>query len=129
MATAQVLKATHTVDDRVRGVEDKVLDVDNRVAGVDDRVAAVDERVAGVDVRVASVDNRVEGVEGRVANVDEDVKAVKDKVAVVIDGTQPSSIGHQENMFNSDVLRGKGDKSSHEPNNKRHEAFVISYLR
>ena len=78
MATAQVLKATHTVDDRVRGVDDKILNVDNRVAGVDDRVARVD--------------NRVEGVEGRVASVDEKVEAIDDKVAVVIDGAQPPSI-------------------------------------
>jgi fructose-1-phosphate kinase PfkB-like protein len=41
MATAQVLRATHTVDDRVRVVEDKVLTVDNRVVGVDDKVAVV----------------------------------------------------------------------------------------
>ena len=72
MATAQVLKATHTVDDRVRGVDDKILNVDNRVAGVDDRVACVD--------------NRVEGVERRVASVDDKVEAIDNKVAVVIDG-------------------------------------------
>ena len=65
MATAQVLKVTHTVDERVRGVTDDVLAVDNRVAGVEYRVAGVDDRVAGVDDRV---------------------KAVDDKVATVIDG-------------------------------------------
>ena len=41
MATAQVLKITHTVDERVRGVADQVLGVDNRVAVIDDKVAAV----------------------------------------------------------------------------------------
>jgi hypothetical protein len=60
MATAQVLKITHAVDDRVLGV-------DNRVAGVDDRVAGVDDKVSSVDGRV---------------------KAVDDKVAAVIEGTQ-----------------------------------------
>ena len=60
MATAQVLKVTHAVDDRVLGV-------DNRVAGVDDRVAGVDDKVSSVDGRV---------------------KAVDDKVAAVIDGAQ-----------------------------------------
>ena len=79
MATAQVLKATHTVDDRV--------------VRVDDKVAHADERVAGVEGRVASVDNRV--------------KAIDDMVAVGIDGAQPSFISHQETMFNPDVLRGK----------------------
>jgi hypothetical protein len=47
MAAAQVLKATHTVDDtgRVRGVADIALGVDNRVAGVGDRVQGVDDKV------------------------------------------------------------------------------------
>ena len=48
----QILKATHAVDDRVRGVRIRWLDVDNRVAGVDDRVASVDDRVVSVDDRV-----------------------------------------------------------------------------
>ena len=39
MVTAQVLEATHTVEDRV-------LDVDNRVAGVDNHVKAIDDKVA-----------------------------------------------------------------------------------
>ncbi len=75
MVTAQVLKATHTVDDKVGRVEDKVLDVDNRVASVDDRVASVDDKV----------------------------KAVEDKVAVVIDGAQPYLNSHQGNTCNSDA--------------------------
>jgi hypothetical protein len=110
MATAQVLKATHTV-------EDKVLDVDTRVAGVDDRVAGVD--------------SRVEGVKGRVASVDDKVKAIDDKVAVVIDGAQPSSISHQGSIFNSVVPRGERGKGSYTTNSKRHgsnETFVITYL-
>jgi hypothetical protein len=48
MATAQVLKATHAVDDRVRGVADQVVGVDYRVASVDERVRAVDDKVAEV---------------------------------------------------------------------------------
>ena len=61
MATAQVLKVTHTVDDRVRGVTNEVLGVDNRVAGVDARVADVDARVASVDDRVKSVVAVIDG--------------------------------------------------------------------
>jgi hypothetical protein len=48
MATAQILKTAHTIDDRVTGVADKVLGVDNRVASVDNRVKAVDDKVAAV---------------------------------------------------------------------------------
>ena len=70
MVTAQVLDATHTVDDRVRVVEDKV------------------------------------------AGIDDNVKAIDNKVAVVIDGTQPPLISQEDNVFSSDVLRGKGNKGS-----------------
>ena len=41
MATAQILKVTHTVDENVRGVRDEVLGVDSRVAGVGDNVNQV----------------------------------------------------------------------------------------
>jgi hypothetical protein len=55
MTTAQVLKATHTVDERVREVTGEVLGADNRVASVDARVASVDDRVKSVDEKVAAV--------------------------------------------------------------------------
>ena len=41
MAVAQNLKATNTVDERVRGVANTVVAIDNRVASVDDKVAEV----------------------------------------------------------------------------------------
>jgi hypothetical protein len=43
MAVAQVLKATHNVDDRVRGVDDRVTGVDNRVMALGDKVVEVIE--------------------------------------------------------------------------------------
>jgi hypothetical protein len=139
MVTAQVLGATHTVDDKVGRVEDKVLEVDNKVSGVDDRVVGVDERVAGVDDRVARVDDRVVGIDDRVARVDERVagvdgyvKAIDDKVAVVIDGAQLSPISQQQDLFNSDVPRGKRDKGSHTASRRRHgssQKLVIFFLR
>ena len=57
MAAAQVLKATHTVDDtgRVTGVVDIALSVDNRVAGVGDQVQGVGDQVQGVDDKVTTV--------------------------------------------------------------------------
>jgi len=49
MAAAQVLKATHTVDDtgRVEGVADIALSVDNRVASVGDQVQGVSKPSSG----------------------------------------------------------------------------------
>jgi hypothetical protein len=46
MGAAQVLKATHAVDDTgVRGVADIALSVDNRVASVGHQVQGVDDKV------------------------------------------------------------------------------------
>ena len=45
MASAQNLKITHTVDERVRGVADTVVAIDNRVVTVDERVKMVDDKV------------------------------------------------------------------------------------
>ena len=85
MSAAQNLKATHTVDERVRGVA-------NTVAAIDIRVASVDNRVAGVNDGIAGVDNRVAGVDDRVARatrvIDERVRGVGEQVAEVINGTQ-----------------------------------------
>ena len=45
MATAEVLKMTHAIDEGVTGVSEQVLVVDDRVTCVDNRVASVDEKV------------------------------------------------------------------------------------
>jgi hypothetical protein len=55
MATAQVLKATHNIDDSVKGVDDRVAAVDAQLAGVNDRVVSVDKRVRAVDGKVAEI--------------------------------------------------------------------------
>ena len=52
MAAAQNLKATHAVDERVKGVGDTVEAIDNKVADVDDQVASVKENVVTIDNRV-----------------------------------------------------------------------------
>ena len=43
MATAQVLKVTHTMEEGVRGIANKVVGVDDRVANVDNKVTVVIE--------------------------------------------------------------------------------------
>ncbi len=65
MAAAQVLKATHAVDDagRVRGVADIALSVDRRVAGVGNQVAGVGNQVASVSERMVTIDDRVNVVD------------------------------------------------------------------
>ena len=41
MATAEVLRTAHAIDERVRGVNEQVLAVGDRVASVHDKVAEV----------------------------------------------------------------------------------------
>jgi len=52
MATVEALRATHTVDERVRGVADQVVAVDDRVAGVDNRLKDVNDSVRAVDDKI-----------------------------------------------------------------------------
>ena len=85
MAMAENLKATHTVDERVRGVATSVAVIDNRVADVGDRVAGVDDRVAGVDDRVARVDDSVDRVARATRDLDDGVRGVREQVLVVED--------------------------------------------
>src|SRR6266404_6366102 len=83
MAAAQVLKATHAVDDtgRVMGVADIAVDVDNRVAGVSDQVQDVGDQVQDVGDRVHGVSDQVQGVSNQIQGLD-------DKVTAVMDGAQ-----------------------------------------
>ena len=83
MAAAQNLKATYTVDERVKEVVDtveaidnKVVDVDDRVAGVSDQVVGVSDQVAGVNYQVANVDNQVACVNEKVITIDDRVKEI-----------------------------------------------------
>jgi hypothetical protein len=76
MAAAQNLKATHAVDERVKGVVDTVEAIDNKMIRVDDLVAGVNDRVAVVDGQVANVNERVVTVDDRVKVVDSNLMQV-----------------------------------------------------
>jgi methyl-accepting chemotaxis protein len=84
MASAEQLKMTHGVDDRVKDVEGKVQgvrsdvhDVGNKVQGVEGKVQHVDDKVQGIASEVRGVDDRLQDV-GR--DVRSDVQDVGDKV-------------------------------------------------
>jgi archaellum component FlaC len=85
MAAAQNLKATHSVDERVKGVVDTVEAIDDKVADVDDRVVDVSEQVADISEQVTGVDDRVAGVSEQVTGVDDRVASIKEKVVTVDD--------------------------------------------
>ncbi|KAI0284463.1 hypothetical protein BC826DRAFT_1179337 [Russula brevipes] len=113
MATAEVLKATHAVDDRVASVYDRVAGVDGRVASVNERVASVADWVVIVGEHLADVDNKVTEVGNRMASVDDRVKAVGDKVAVVINGMQDHLPLVTSDVINPNLPVRKRCKFSH----------------
>jgi hypothetical protein len=95
MAAAQVLKATHAVDDtgRVRGaadiavsVENNVAGVGNQVQGVGDQVQSIGDQVQSVGDQVQSVGNQVQGVGDQVQSVRDQVQGVNNMVTAVMDG-------------------------------------------
>ncbi len=59
MATAEVLRLTQNVGDKVKGIGDQVKGVDGRVQGVDHKMRAVDDRMKEVDDRVRVVNDNV----------------------------------------------------------------------
>ena len=76
MASAEQLKMTHRVDDRVRSVEGQVQDVDNKVQGVDNKVQGVDSKIQGVDDRVQDIDSNVKHISSKVQRVDDKIDQV-----------------------------------------------------
>ena len=77
MAVVQSLKATHTVDERVKGVADTAVAIDNRVADVSDQVAGVDDRVA---MATHVIEDRVTGVRDQVVVVNDRIKQAANDV-------------------------------------------------
>jgi archaellum component FlaC len=69
MASAELLKVTHSVDGKVMGVDDRVKDVDERVQGVDDKVQGVDDKVQGVDDKVQGVHDEVQAIDNKLDQV------------------------------------------------------------
>ena len=127
MAIAENLRATHTVDERVRGVTELVLAVDDRVAGVDDRLANVNDRVAGINDRVAGVGDRVAGVDDRLAIVDDRVTNVISKVTEIIRGACKSSSALSS--VSPEMLRWEGCKASYQTSGQQcrsSKTFVVS---
>ena len=115
MAAAQVLKATHTVDETgtVRGVADIVVSVDSRVAGVSDQVQSVGDQVQGVGDQVHVVNDQVQGVSDQVQGVGDQVQVVSDQVQNISDqvqgvGGQVQGISGQVHDI-SDQVQGVND--------------------
>jgi uncharacterized protein YoxC len=69
MASAELLKMTHSVDDRVKGVDGKVQDVHSNVQGVRGDMQDLGDKVQDVDHRVETIGSRVQGVDNKLDQV------------------------------------------------------------
>jgi uncharacterized protein YoxC len=76
MASAELLKVTHNVDDRVRDVEGKVEDVQDDVQDVGNKIQNVNGRVQDVQGDVHDVANKVQDVSNKVQDVDNRVQGI-----------------------------------------------------
>ena len=140
MASAQLLKITHDIDDKVtkidvgvESVDDKVKGVDDKLTGVDVKVMGVDDKVMGVDARVMGVDDKVTGVDARVIGVDDKVNAVDAKLNDVSDTVQLVLDGACCLIFPTDFFvniytsRRKGNKNDRATDSKRSNSDYATF--
>ena len=66
MASAEQLKMTHSVDDRVKGVEGQVQDVRDDVQDVGNKVQGVGDRVQDIG---SNISNKVQGIDDKLDQV------------------------------------------------------------
>ena len=63
MATAEGLKATHGIDNKVEDVGDKVKGVDRKIQRVDKKIQGVDNKIHDVHVGVKDVGDQIAGAQ------------------------------------------------------------------
>jgi methyl-accepting chemotaxis protein len=69
MASAELLKATHSVEGKVQDVNSNVQDVGNKVQGVEDRVQDVGDKVQSVDDTVQVISSEVRCIDDKLDHV------------------------------------------------------------
>ena len=76
MASAELLKIAHNVDDGVKGVDGKVQDVHRDLHDVGNRVQDVSRDVHDVGNKVQGVNDRVQAIDSDVKDISCDVREV-----------------------------------------------------
>ena len=100
LASAEVLRLAHHIDEKVGDVDNKVQGVGTQLKDVDEKVQAVDKDVKGVSIQVQQVD--------------ENVKMVGEKVQTVIEGLQPCSACHRRPLLIFELIRRQGSRNGNE---------------
>jgi archaellum component FlaC len=108
MASAELLRITHSVQGRVMGVDARVEDVGGDVQNVDKRVQVVDDRVQGVDDKIQGIDNRVKGIDDEVKDVGDRIQDIDSKLDDTNRSSPHSSLVHHSECsghFTGNLLR------------------------
>jgi uncharacterized protein YoxC len=79
MASAELLKMTHSVDGKVMGVNDRVKGVEGKMQDVRDDVQGVDNKVQDVRGDVRDVGDKVQDVDDRVQDIGKDISIKLDQ--------------------------------------------------
>ena len=93
MASAELLKMTQSVDDKVMGVDDRVKDVEGKIRG---DVQEVRDDVQDIHDKVQNVDDRVQGVDDKL-----------DQASRPLFSLTPSHHSDGSNNITGDQLRDK----------------------
>ena len=83
MASAELLKITHSIDGKVMGVDDRVKGVEEKVQDVCDDVQDVRGDVHNVGV---TIEGRVQDVHGDVQDIDHRVQSIGDNISGRVQG-------------------------------------------
>jgi archaellum component FlaC len=69
MVSVELLKVTHSINDRVKGADGKMEEVRDDVHDVDNKVQGVDDRVQGIGSDVKYISSEVRCVDGKLVQV------------------------------------------------------------
>jgi chromosome segregation ATPase len=75
-ALGGMILAINGLQERVSGVDKRVMNVEHKIAGIGGRVTRIEERVAGLDGRLTGVQERLTRVEDKVTGIDQNVVAI-----------------------------------------------------
>lgn len=79
-ALGGMILAINGLQERVSGVDKRVMNVEHKIAGIDGRVTRIEEGVASLDGRLTGVQEQVASLDGRLTGVQERLTRVVDKV-------------------------------------------------
>jgi archaellum component FlaC len=117
MASAELLKMTHSIDGKVTGVDDRVKGVEEKVQDVRGDVHDVGNKVQGVEGKVQDIRGDVQEVDHRVQSIGGNVKTISSKV---------QGVDHKLEQVNRSLSLSSLIPSTH-TSSQRHSSEIIFY--